>query len=113
MVTTTSKSISIFLLMVTFQIVYPVKALASTDHSEIQSTKLVKGNDKFKYGQYVYVTLKDGSLTVGKIAGKKNAKKYFVNQLNGSNHGVVHVRYIRKMTKEEIEQYRLSKKKGN
>lgn len=74
------------------------------------SIQINQENNDLKYGQYVYVTLKDGSQTVGKIAGKKNSKKYYVNQLNGSNHGLVHVRYIRKMTKEEIEKYKSNQK---
>lgn len=70
------------------------------------STKDYLGGDDFKYGQYVYVTLKDGSQTVGKIVGKKSSKKYYVNQLDRANRGLVHKKYIRKMTKEEIEKYK-------
>ncbi len=70
------------------------------------STKDNPGSEDFKYGQYVYVTLKDGSQTVGKIVGKRSSKKYYVNQLDGSNRGLVHKKYIRKMTKEEIAKYK-------
>lgn len=67
--------------------------------------EITKNGEDFKHGQYVYVTLKDGSETAGKIVGKRNTKKYYVNQLDGSHHGVVHKKYIRKMTKEEVKNY--------
>ena len=71
--------------------------------------EIEKGNDDLKYGQYVYVILKDGSKTVGKIVGKRNSKKYYVNQLDGNHHGMVHKKYIQKMTKDEVANYRASK----
>ncbi|MEO9485047.1 MAG: hypothetical protein ABJG47_16425 [Ekhidna sp.] len=81
-------------------------ASACTYMNGIEAVQLNKSDEDFKYGQYVYVTLKDGTQTVGKIAGKKNSKKYYVKQLDGSLKGVVHKKYIRKMTKEEVENYK-------
>ncbi|WP_462248832.1 hypothetical protein [Ekhidna sp.] len=72
----------------------------------------IRNKEELKHGQYVYVTLKNGSQTVGKIVGKRNSKKYYVNQLDGGHHGVVHKKYIRKMTKEEVEQYKMEKNKS-
>ncbi len=77
------------------------------------SVQVNQENETYKYGQYVYVTLKDGSQTIGKIVGKKNSKKYYVNQLDGAHHGIVHVKYIRRMTKEEIKNYKASRLTSN
>ncbi|MEP1032979.1 hypothetical protein [Ekhidna sp.] len=76
------------------------------------SSGIEQEDDDFKYGQYVYVTLKDGSETAAKIVGKKSMKKYYVKQLDGFHRGLAHKKYIRKMTKEEVMKFK-SKKSGN
>ena len=94
-------------------LVASLATINSLTASSEPAPKLFSGDKELKYGQYVYVTLKDGSQTVGKIAGKKSAKKYYVNQLDGGHHGSVHIRYIRKMTKDEIAAYKAMKNKDN
>ena len=74
------------------------------------STLNTKSETVFKYGQYVYVELKDGSSTIGKIVGRKGAKKYYVLEVNGSHRGVVHAKYLKALTKEEINQKVATKK---
>lgn len=107
----TFRSIVGFLLIV---LLFSTNLVQANEQSLLEphtSVLLQSSDKKFKYGQYVFVTLKDGSRTVGKIAGKKNSKKYYVNQLDGKLRGVVHVKYIQKMTKGEVAAYKASKKK--
>ena len=97
----------------TIALAFIVLVIASADANTAEQNSLSgdrievakSGKEELKHGQYVYVTLKNGSETVGKIVGKKTSKKYYVNQLNGSHHGVVNKKYIRKMTKEEIASF--------
>ncbi len=110
MVTTQSKPIVAMAMMVAMFCLNSSQLLASPSPDVNQIVKLQKGNDELKYGQYVYVTLKDGTRTVGKIVGKKNSKKYYVNQLDGSNRGLVNRKYIQKMTKKEIASYKSNTK---
>lgn len=110
MTTSRIKSIMTVSLMVMMSLPFIANASTSEIHNS-SVVEVIKKSDEFKHGQYVYVTLKDGSETVGKVVGKKNSKKYYVNQLNGSHHGTVHKKYIRKMTKEEVDAYKASKKK--
>ncbi|WP_436516830.1 hypothetical protein [Ekhidna sp. To15] len=101
-------------LVLTLSLALTFSTTFANSESAIQSCMSIQtdqGGEDFKYGQYVYVTLKDGSQTVGKIVGKKNSKKYYVRQLDGSNRGLVHKKYIRKMTDAEIKKFKVSDEK--
>ena len=71
-------------------------------------TVTLRNEDVLKHGQYVYVTLKDGSKTLAKIVGRKNARKYYVLEVNGSHKGLVHIKYIAPLSKEEVLKVRNS-----
>lgn len=57
---------------------------------------------QFRYGQYVYVKLKHGEETIGKIDGRKNTNKYYIDEVHGNRYGAVHKKYIRALTVEEL-----------
>lgn len=74
-------------------------------YEEAELTVLnTKNETEFKHGQYVYVELKDGSRTIAKVVGRKSSSKYHVLEVNGSHRGVVHAKYMKALTKEEISQ---------
>lgn len=75
--------------------------------SEIQNQNLqnyVKRGDKpvvYHPKQHVMVRMRDGKEVPAVITSMKSKKKYYVRQYGKSRHGLVHERYIRKMTSEE------------
>ena len=79
--------------------------LSKANTSVVFEEKLeqVKTNETFRHGQYVYITLKNGTQTIAKIAGRKNLKKYYVNEVSGNRRGLVHRKHIRPLTKDELE----------
>lgn len=61
---------------------------------------------EFKHGQYVIVKLKNGKEAAAKIDGRKGKNKYFVDQIGGRRYGIVHKKYIRPMTEEELAKFK-------
>lgn len=58
----------------------------------------------FHNGQYVMVTMKNGTEVAAIIHGCKSKKQYWVRKIGGKRQGLVHRRFLRPMTVAETAQ---------
>lgn len=77
--------------------------------------KKIKSKQKtqisFRFDQYVYVTLKDGSEVPARISAIKSKNQFYVRMIGGAKSGMVNKKFMRAMTKEEIESIRRTQSK--
>ena len=62
--------------------------------------------ETFKFDQYVMVSMKNGNEVPARILSVKSTKQYRIRMIGGSKIGLVHKKYLRKMTKEETMMYK-------
>lgn len=65
----------------------------------------------FHVHQHVMVTMKDGSQVEAVVHSHVSKKKYYVRQWHSGKEGVVHEKYIRALSEDEVTELKKTKKK--
>ena len=62
-----------------------------------------KKKDVFQIGEHVWVKMKDGTEQESVVHGHHSKNKYYVRKWHANRQGLVHRKFMRHMSKSEIE----------